>query len=226
MTYIERLAGRNRWNVCYAIISGVTWLWLGMTAAGAVQLQQAQTVKPGAGNGSPAVGEKSKPKETTPKSPSAELEGRMTLTRIEEIVRRLDENAKEPRPGSWQLTISDRLVIVVTDQINNRMRIISPISKTDGMPEALLKRLMQANFDTALDARYAIAKGLLWATYIHPLRALHDRQFISAIGQTVNLALTFGSTFSSGAMTFGGGDSRGLIQKQLIEKLMKKGLPI
>ena len=61
---------------------------------------------------------------------------------------------------------------------------------------------------------------------IHPLAALHDRQFISAIGQTVNLSLTFGKTFSSGAMSFGGGDSRDIIRKQLIEKLQKKGLPI
>ncbi len=31
---------------------------------------------------------------------------------------------------------------------------------------------MQANFDTALDARYAIAKGALWSTFIHPLSDL------------------------------------------------------
>ena len=150
----------------------------------------------------------------------------MTLARMETIIRRLDEKAKNPRPGSWQFTISERPVIIVTDERNNRMRIISPVSKAEGMPPELLQRLMQANFDTALDARYAIARGVIWATFIHPLRALHDRQFISAIGQTVNLALTFGTTFSSGEMSFGGGDSRDIIRKQLIEKLLKKGLPI
>ena len=153
-------------------------------------------------------------------------EGSMTLARMETIIRRLDEKAKNPRPGSWQFTISERPVIIVTDERNNRMRIISPVSKAEGMPPELLQRLMQANFDTALDARYAIARGVIWATFIHPLRALHDRQFISAIGQTVNLALTFGTTFSSGEMSFGGGDSRDIIRKQLIEKLLKKGLPI
>ena len=153
-------------------------------------------------------------------------EGTMTLARMETIIRRLDEKAKSPRPGSWQFTISERPVIIVTDARNDRMRIISPISKAQGLPPELMKRLMQANFDTALDARYAIARGVVWATFIHPLRALHDRQFISAIGQTVNLAITFGTTFSSGAMSFGGGDSRDIIRKQLIEKLLKKGLPI
>lgn len=226
MTYMMRFAGRNRRYVSWAVVVSLFSLMFGVTAAHAGQLQTIQSVKPEAGASRSTPGKKSEPDAKAPKKPGPLFEGKMTLARLDEIVRRLDENAKSPQPGSWQLTISERPVIIVTDQVNNRMRIISPISKIDGMPEELLKRLMQANFDTALDARYAIAKGLLWATYIHPLRALHDRQFISAIGQTVNLALTFGSTFSSGAMTFGGGDSRGIIERQLIEKLMKKGLPI
>ena len=167
-----------------------------------------------------------KKSESQAKKKPAKPEGSMTLARMETIIRRLDEKAKAPQPGSWQFTISERPVIIVTDVTNNRMRIISPVSKAEGMPPELMKRLMQANFDTALDARYAIARGVIWATFIHPLRALHDRQFISAIGQTVNLAITFGTTFSSGGMSFGGGDSRDIIRKQLIEKLLKKGLPI
>jgi hypothetical protein len=103
---------------------------------------------------------------------------------------------------------------------------MSPVRELDKVTDEQLKRTMQANFDSALDARYAIAKGFLWGTFIHPLRALHARQFISGIGQTVNLVKTFGSTFTSGAMTFGGGDSRGLIEKKLLEDLQKKGLPI
>ena len=165
-------------------------------------------------------------KKTEPGQKVREREGTMSTGRMDEIIRRLDAKVKLPRPGVWQLTVSERQVLVIADVLNNRMRILSPIGKTADMPDGLLKRMMQANFDTALDARYAIGKGLVWATFIHPLKALHDRQFISAIGQTVNLTLTFGKTFSSGAMSYGGGDSRGIIRKQLIEKLMKKGLPI
>ncbi len=174
----------------------------------------------------PAPEKELKKAEPDAKKKTAEPEGTMTLARMDTIIRRLDEKAKAPRPGSWQFTISERPVIIVTDVRNDRMRIISPISKAEGLPPELMKRLMQANFDTALDARYAIARGVVWATFIHPLRALHDRQFISAIGQTVNLAITFGTTFSSGGMSYGGGDSRDIIRKQLIEKLLKKGLPI
>ena len=227
MTYQLSSASRNRRLFYSAVVCCIGSLPLFSSGVSASQLQNAQVTVPKAGKGSADADKQSKPDGQAPKvQPGPQFEGKMTLTRIDEIVRRLDENAKEARPGTWQLTINERPVIIVTDQLNNRLRIISPITKTEGMPEELLKRLMQANFDTALDARYAIAKGLLWSTYIHPLRALHDRQFISAIGQTVNLALSFGTTFSSGGMTFGGGDSGDIIRKQLIEKLLKKGLPI
>ena len=78
---------------------------------------------------------------------------------------------------------------------------------------------MQANFDAALDARYAIARGQLWAVFIHPLSPLKRDQLISGIGQTVNIALTYGSTYSGGATSFGGGDSGSL----LLEDLLKRG---
>lgn len=153
-------------------------------------------------------------------------EGTMTIARMDTIIRRLDKTVLAPRPGFWKFKVRRRTVIVATDLKHNRMRILSPISKVKGVSAKLLKRLMQANFDTALDARYAIARGIIWGTFIHPLSTLHDRQFISAIGQTVNLALTFGTTFSSGATSYDGGDSGAIIRKQLIESLMKKGLPI
>ena len=191
-----------------------SWSWtvltvLGATAfAGSVMLppvSHGQTATPKAPEtAKPGNAPKPGAKLPSDKSPgdkstkkSGPREGSMTIARMDTIIRRLD-----------------------------RMRILSPVSKAADIPADLLKRLMQANFDTALDARYAIARDVVWATYIHPLSTLHDRQFISAIGQTVNLALTFGTTFSSGAMNFGGGDSRDIIRKQLIEKLLKKGLPI
>ncbi len=152
-------------------------------------------------------------------------EGTMTLEKMGKIIRRLDDTAKRRKNG-WQLTVEKVPVVVVTDQKHNRMRILIAIRKTSEVSQDELTRMMQANFDTALDARYAIAHDIVWATFIHPLSELHDRQFITAVGQTVNLATTYGTTFSSGVLSFGAGDSRGIIQRQLIEKLLKKGQPI
>ena len=85
--------------------------------------------------------------------------------------------------------------------------------------------MMQANFDSALDARYAIAQGLLWATYIHPLAPLQKNQLISGVGQVVNLALTYGTAYSSGGLSFNGGDSNG-ITRELLEELLDRGQSI
>lgn len=149
----------------------------------------------------------------------------MGNTRLDELIRHLDKNT-EGKLGYWQFTIENVGVQVVTDENANRMRIVSPILKTENLDEKILYRLMQANFDTALDARYAIANGILWSTFIHPLRSLDDEAFLVALGQTVNAVITYGSTYSSGLLSFQGGDSQSILRRDLIEKLKKKGKEI
>lgn len=153
-------------------------------------------------------------------------EGIMTLQVMGTIIKRLDMQAKIRRPGVWQFRIGKSPVIIITDQKANRMRIMVPVRKAQGLTLEELQRIGQANFDTALDSRYALAKNVLWAVFIHPLSELHQRQFIKGIGQTVNLALTYGKTYNSGLLTYGGGDSRVILRRELIEKLLKKGIPI
>lgn len=145
----------------------------------------------------------------------------MTLGRMMEILRALDPQAEVQGPLA-RLTIAETVVLVVSDPNADRMRVMVPVRPAEGLSADDLQRMMQANFDTALDARYAIAKGMVWATYIHPLGALGKEQLINGIGQTVNLAQTYGTLYSSGGLTFGGGDSEDL-QRRLIEELQKKG---
>ena len=146
----------------------------------------------------------------------------MTNQRLGELISRVDENA-EGRPGFWSLTVENVSVQVVTDENADRMRIVSPILKTENLKEQTLYRLMQANFDSALDARYAIANGILWSTYIHPLGSLDDEQFLVGLGQTVNAVITYGSSYSSGLLSYKGGDSQSILRRDLIERLKKKG---
>lgn len=168
--------------------------------------------------------EKEPEQEPAPENPA--YEGSMTLERIHTIVTRLDPEAKRSNGSVWRFKIINIPVIIVTDEKNNRMRILAGIKKADELSKSELLRLSQANFDSALDARYAIAQDTLWGVYIHPLRALHDKQFISAIGQTVNIVLEYGKSYSSGALIYGGGDSSGIIEKQLIQQLQEKGLSV
>jgi len=135
-----------------------------------------------------------------------------------EVIAALDGEA-ERTGNNWQFTLEDRMMLVVTDTSQGRMRVITPIAPVDALPEGALQRLMQANFDTALDARYAVAQDLVWGAFIHPLDTLTTRDFASGILQTHALAQTFGTTFSSGALDYGGGDSGAIIDEQLKELL-------
>lgn len=147
----------------------------------------------------------------------------MTVARIARLIEAIDPEAEEMDGRAWQLKVEDRIAIVVTDAAADRMRIMTPVAKADHLGEAMLKRLMQANYDTALDARYALAQDILWGVFIHPLSSLDDDLFLSGLGQTINVARNFGTTFSSGALSYGGGDSQDLLGHLLIEQLKKKG---
>ncbi|MEL6587740.1 MAG: hypothetical protein AAFY65_03450 [Pseudomonadota bacterium] len=162
--------------------------------------------------------------EPTPDVRAEEVYKIMTLRRMAAVLERLDPDVQRAGPA-FQMTIEDVPVLVISDPRADRMRAMVPIRSAVGLTETDLTRMMQANFDSALDARYAVAEGRVWAVFIHPLSPLRDEQLISGIGQTVNAALTYGTLFSSGGVQFGRGDSAGEQQK-LIERLQKRGQDI
>lgn len=145
----------------------------------------------------------------------------MTLDRMLRLILAIDPEAK-PAGSGITFTVEDVPVMIIVDPPNDRMRAMVPIRSAADMTEEDMRRVMQANFDTALDARYAVANGRLWGVFIHPLKPLERAQFLSGIGQTVNLALTYGTLYSGGAMSFGSGDSLPL-QRGLIDRLLEKG---
>jgi len=155
-----------------------------------------------------------------PEAPG-ESEPPMTYERLGRILFALDENT-QPAGNGFRLAISGVPMLVVTDPAADRMRAMVPLRPAEGLTAEELMRMMQANFDTALDARYAVARGQLWAVFIHPLSPLEKDQLISSLGQTVNIARTYGTLYTGGALQFGGGDSPG-IQRRLIEELLEKG---
>jgi len=157
-----------------------------------------------------------------PQIPDAELdeETQSALDMIAAVIAQLDPDAKR-QGNSWELTLDEVQLLVVTDTSAGRMRILTPIAPSQDLPQEALLRLMQANFDTALDARYAVGQNLVWGTFIHSLPSLNSRDFASGLLQTKSLRDTFGTTFSSGILSYGGGDSGAIITDQL-EELLKE----
>ena len=125
---------------------------------------------------------------------------------LEAWVRGADPNAQ--RDGNtWEFSAEGREVLLVFDEAAGRMRLMTPAADAKSLSASVVERALQANFDTALDARYAIAHGLVWSVFIHPLPTLTEADFASALRQVVTAAETFGSSYSSGELHFRGGDS-------------------
>lgn len=159
-----------------------------------------------------------------PAGMSLAQEERMTPDRLVGIIMDIDPEAAVT-PNGIELSIEDIPVLVVFAPSADRMRAMVPIASVEDVTPEEMNRMMQANFDTALDARYAVAQGRVWGVFIHPLGALEREQFLSALAQTVNLARTYGTLYSGGAQVFGGGDSAQLYD-ELLGDLLDRGQDI
>jgi hypothetical protein len=157
-------------------------------------------------------------------TPAFAQDAAMTPERLVDIILALDPDAAINANGI-ELTIEDIPVLVVMAPSADRMRAMVPIASVEDVTPEEMNRMMQANFDTALDARYAVAQGRVWGIFIHPLGALERAEFLSGLAQTVNLARTYGTLYSGGAQVFGGGDSNG-IYNELFGDLLNRGQDI
>jgi hypothetical protein len=157
-------------------------------------------------------------------TPAFAQDAAMTPERLTDIILALDPDAAINANGI-ELTIEDIPVLVVMAPSADRMRAMVPIASVEDVTPEEMNRMMQANFDTALDARYAVAQGRVWGIFIHPLGALERAEFLSGLAQTVNLARTYGTLYSGGAQVFGGGDSNG-IYNELFGDLLNRGQDI
>lgn len=103
-----------------------------------------------------------------------------------------------------QYSVDQLPIYLIVDPAANRMRLMAPIIEEKDLNEQDLKALIKANFDRALDAKYAVSDGVLWSVYAHPLRELYKDQLIDAFNQVRNLVYNYGTTYASTTMLFGG----------------------
>ena len=136
---------------------------------------------------------------------SSYAQAEMTNEKMHKIIK---EEASEMNGtlGNWQLIYGERLIFIITDESNNRMRIFTPVLEEDKLEEGQLKKMLQANFHSALDAKYSLYESFVVSVFTHPLKELTPEQFVDAMQQVVILANTFGDTYSSTGLIFGGGD--------------------
>ena len=128
----------------------------------------------------------------------------MNNQRLRELIQQKATTIHEDQLGFWKFEYEVMLVLVITDETHNRMRIMTPVIEVDSLPDEQWRVLMSANFDRALDARYCVSGDMLWSAFIHPLEQLQANLFLNGIQQVVTLAKNYGTSYSSGDMVFNG----------------------
>ncbi|TRX47145.1 hypothetical protein FNH22_30465 [Fulvivirga sp. M361] len=98
-------------------------------------------------------------------------------------------------------------IYLVTDESANRMRLMAGVVEQSKIEADEMVTLMQANFDKALDAKYALSKGVLWSVFAHPLKELEKEQIVDALYQVKNLVNNYGTTYTSTDFIFNTGEN-------------------
>jgi hypothetical protein len=107
------------------------------------------------------------------------------------------------KPGCWEGEVEGIHLLVICDAAADRVRIIAPIHPVEPKDGEYLFALLSANFDRALDAKYAIFKDHLWATFLHDLSSLSPNFFHSSLQQVVTLVRNTPGTLASSDLVFG-----------------------
>ena len=108
--------------------------------------------------------------------------------------------------GFWHGQRDEVAVYVVADEEHDRMRVMSPVGELKRTDAEFLSLLLQANFDRALDAKYALRRKELWSVFMHPLSTLVPDDLGLYLDQVVRLVKNTGSTYASSDLVFGIGD--------------------
>jgi hypothetical protein len=108
----------------------------------------------------------------------------------------------EGQPGFWRGMREEVPIYVFSDDANDRMRIMAPVGELKESDPKILEVLLHANYDRALDAKYALRGLEVWAVCVHPLATLAPDDFASFIEQVVRLVKNTGTTYASSDLVF------------------------
>ncbi len=127
---------------------------------------------------------------------------KMNNKKIEKSLKKVTQEL-DGESGNWQVLYNDFPLFILTDESSNRMRIFTPILEEVELKVGQMKRMLEANFHSALDAKYSLYEGFVIGIYTHPLKELDETQMVNAMQQVVNLSKNFGTSYTSTDMQFG-----------------------
>ncbi|MHC4996318.1 MAG: hypothetical protein ACYTGQ_14835 [Planctomycetota bacterium] len=137
----------------------------------------------------------------TPPATTTAVEA-MTVARLAGIIRGLDPGATGV-DDALRFDFQSTKMACYVDEPQNRMRVIAPIGPADELTDAQRDATLGANYKLALDARYAVGDGVLYAVYVHPLDSLTEAQLRQALPQVTALVKNFDTTYAATHLRFG-----------------------
>lgn len=114
-----------------------------------------------------------------------------------QILRQEGEDVRH-REGVIELTYRGVAMVCIASERFDRVRLYAQILPVEQMTDEQRERVLEANFRSLLDVRYATHSGMLYAVYLHPLSSLSSIDVRSALYQVASAASSFGSDYSSG----------------------------
>ena len=108
----------------------------------------------------------------------------------------------EGQAGFWRGMREDVPVYVFSDDSHDRVRLMAPVGELRSLDPKVMQVLLQANYDRALDAKYAMRGFEIWSVSVHPLATLAPDDFASFIDQVVKLVKNTGTTYASSELMF------------------------
>ncbi|NQY67280.1 MAG: hypothetical protein HRT72_06105 [Flavobacteriales bacterium] len=121
----------------------------------------------------------------------------MDNKKLGEIIKRQGLLLYGSQDGYWQLKFHDRILMIISDETHNRMRILTTVISKKDIKRADYAKMIEAQFDRALDIKYALFHETLWSVYIHPLKELTHDQFLEALKQVYLGAANYGGSYMS-----------------------------
>lgn len=87
---------------------------------------------------------------------------------------------------SWQVETPQFRLLVLLSEDGSWLRILLPIaSASEALP--FLDKLLEANFDTTLETRYALHQNVLWGVFQHNSATLAAADFSAAVTRLLGL---------------------------------------
>ncbi len=89
-------------------------------------------------------------------------------------------------PGSWQIEAPNFRLLVLLSEDETWLRVLVPIVPAQEA-QPFLQQILEANFDTTQETRYALQQGLLWGVFQHSLLDLSEADLTAALGRLLHL---------------------------------------